>query len=146
MPVAFHFAVSLSGAGIDAPDAAFREVSGLDMEHEVEELREGGQNAFVHRLPKGRKQANLKCVRGVAVSGDPLLDWCKAVMEDDLAQEIETATIVVKLLDADHAPVAAWSAQNCWPVKWQVSGFDAMKNELAIETIEFACSTVRRTL
>jgi phage tail-like protein len=146
MPVAFHFAVSLAGAAVDAPDAAFREVSGLDMEHDLEELREGGQNAFVHRLPKGRKQGNLKCVRGVAVAGDPLLTWCRAVLEDDLTREIETATIVVKLLDADHAPVAAWSAGNAWPVKWQTGGFDAMKNELAVETIEFAYAILRRTL
>lgn len=146
MPVAFHFSVALSGAGVDASDAAFREVSGLDMEMDVEEVREGGLNSFVHRLPKGRKQANLKCVRGIAVEGDPLLAWCKAVLEGELAQEIETATIVVKLLDADHAPVAAWSAENCWPIKWQVGGFDAMKNELAIETVEFATTAVKRTL
>jgi phage tail-like protein len=145
MPVAFHFAVSLSGPGVDASDTAFREVSGLDMEYDVEEVREGGQNAFVHRLPKGRKQGNLKCIRGIAVEGDPLLDWCRAVLEGELIEEIKTATIVVKLLDPDHAPVAAWSAESCWPVKWQVDGFDAMKNELAIETVEFAYTMLRRT-
>ncbi len=144
LPVAFHFAVSLDGAEVKAPDAAFREVSGLETEIETEELREGGENTFVHRLPKGRRQGNLSLVRGLAVGDDPLVRWCTSVLESTLATEIPTATVLVKLLDADHQPIAAWSAQNCWPVKWQVGSFDAMKNEIAVETIELSYTTIKR--
>ncbi|MGY6412318.1 MAG: phage tail protein [Alkalilacustris sp.] len=144
LPVAFHFAVSLDGAQVKAPDAAFRAVSGLEAEIETEEVREGGENAFVHRLPRGRRQGNLSLVRGLAVGDDPLLNWCRAVLEGWLATEIATATVLVKLLDASHQPIAVWSAQNCWPVKWQVAGFDAMKNEVAVETIELCYTTIKR--
>ena len=144
MPVAFHFAVSLDGAQVKVPDAAFREVSGLETEIETDDLREGGENTFVHRLPKGRRQGNLSLVRGIAVGADPLVTWCKSVLEGTLATEIATATVIVKLLDADHTPIAAWSAQNCWPVKWQIAGFDAMKNEIAVETMELSYTTIKR--
>jgi phage tail-like protein len=144
MPVAFHFSVSLEGGSVNEYDAAFREVTGLETEISTQEVREGGENAFVHRLPDGRRQGTLKLARGLAVGDDPLMSWCKEILEGNLTREIETATVVVKLLDEEHSPVAAWSAQNCWPVKWQIGGFDAMKNELAVETIELAYTTINR--
>jgi phage tail-like protein len=144
MPVAFHFSVSILGARVAAPDAAFREVSGLETEIETQDVREGGENTFVHRLPNGRRQSTLKLVRGIAVTGDPLMIWCKETLEGDLTSEIKTATVMINLLDANRIPVASWSAQNCWPVKWQIGGFDAMKNELAVETIELSYTTIKR--
>lgn len=144
LPVAFHFAVSLDGQGLTLPDAAFREVGGLEAEITTEEVREGGENTFVHRLPTGRRQPTLSLVRGLALGNDPLVQWCKSVLEGGFTTEIDTATVTVKLLDADHSPVAAWSAQNCWPVKWKIGRFDAMKNELAMETVELSCTIIRR--
>jgi phage tail-like protein len=144
MPVAFHFSVSIDGAGVMDTDAAFREVSGLETEIETDTLREGGENDFVHRLPKGHKQGNLKLVRGLAVDDDPLLNWCREVLEGGLYNEIKTATVVIELLNEKHEPVASWSAQNCWPVKWQIRELNAMQNELAIETIELAYTTLKR--
>ena len=144
LPVAFHFSVSVDGKGVSASDAAFSQVSGLETEIETDNVYEGGENTFVHRLPKGRRQGNLSLVRGLAVGDDPLVTWCKSVLEGTLATEIATATVIVKLLDADHAPIAAWSAQNCWPVKWQIAGFDAMENKIALETIELSYTTIKR--
>lgn len=144
MPVAFHFSVSLDGRSVMESDAAFREVSGLETEIATQDVREGGENTFVHRLPNGRRPGTLKLVRGLAVGDAPLMSWCKEVLEGNLTREIETATVVVQLLDEEHSPVAVWSAQNCWPVKWQIGGFDAMKNELAVETIELAYTTINR--
>jgi phage tail-like protein len=144
MPVAFHFSVSLEGAGIFETDAAFREVSGLETEIATEEVREGGENTFVHQLPNGRRQGMLKLQRGLATGDDQLMAWCKQVLESPLNSEIKTATLLVKLLDAEQSPVAMWSVQNCWPVKWQIGGFDAMKNALAVETIELSYTTINR--
>ena len=54
--------------------------------------------------------------------------------------------VVVSLADAEGDPVASWSIDRAYPVKWSVGGFDAMKNELAIETMEFAYHSLKRTL
>lgn len=146
MPVAFHFGVSIRGVNLDAPDAAFREVSGLDSEIAIEDVREGGQNEFIHRLPKGRVQGNLRLMRGLALDRDPLVLWCREILDGGLIREIRTATVMVKLLNAEHAPVAAWAAENCWPVKWQIGGFDAMENKLAVETLELCYTALKRTM
>ncbi len=47
-------------------DAAFQEVGGLEAEIEVETVVEGGENRFVHRLPKPVKHPNLSLKRGLA--------------------------------------------------------------------------------
>jgi phage tail-like protein len=31
-----------------------------------------------------------------------------------------------------------WTFFNAWPVKWSLGGLDAQKNEIAMETLEFA--------
>jgi hypothetical protein len=45
-----------------------------------------------------------------------------------------------RIVQLDNAlkGVCAWSFEQGWPCKWEVSEFDASKNELAIETLEIA--------
>lgn len=143
LPVAFQFEVKLDGAA-DA-DAAFREVSGLEVEVQVEEIAEGGENRFVHKLPKPAKHPNLVLKRGIAASGSDLVKWCKEVIENDFMEPIKPRNLVVNLLDAEHSPLVTWSLSNVWPLKWKVADLDAMKNEVALETIELAYNTVKRS-
>jgi phage tail-like protein len=144
LPVAFHFGVSVDGAtGME--DAAFHEVGGLEAEIEVETVVEGGENRFVHKLPKPVRHPNLVLKRGIASSASALVTWCRAVFENDFAQPIVPKGIVVALRDAEGDPVRSWSIANAYPVKWQVSGFGAMKNEVVIETMELAYTTLKRT-
>lgn len=145
LPVVFHFAVAVDGATA-SEDAAFQEVSGLEAEIELETVVEGGENRFVHRLPKPVKHPNLVLRRGIASDRSQLVTWCKAVFENDFAAAIAPRGIVVSLRDAEGDPLRSWSLGNAWPVKWAVAGFGAMKNEIAIETMEFAYATLKRTL
>lgn len=143
LPVAFYFKVNIDGAS-DADDAAFREVGGLEAEIEVETVVEGGENRFVHRLPKPVKHQNLVLKRGIASDQGALAKWCKSVLENDFSAAIVPKNIVVSLCDEDGDPLRSWSIGNAYPVKWSVSGFDAMKNEIAMETIELAFNTMKR--
>jgi phage tail-like protein len=142
-PVAFHFTV---GFGVLPPstDSSFQEVSGISAEMETESLVEGGENRFVHKLPKAMKHPNLVLKRGVAALSSPLVRWCRAVLEGGLVQPIEPRTLHVFLLDADGLPVRAWSFDRAWPLRWEIEAFGATKNELALEKIEFAYAGVRR--
>jgi phage tail-like protein len=54
--------------------------------------------------------------------------------------------MVITLHNASRLPAATWSVTNAFPVKWSVGSFDAMKNELAIESIELAYSSITRKL
>jgi phage tail-like protein len=46
-------------------DAIFQEVSGISTEMLLNELREGGENRFGHRLSKQTKHPNLVFKRGI---------------------------------------------------------------------------------
>jgi phage tail-like protein len=142
--VGFHFQVRIFGDDSQA-HAAFAEVSGLDVTREVQPLREGGENRFVHQLPGGLKHENLVLKRGIVVRSDPLFEWCRGALESDLGVPLTTRLIEVSLLDAAGSRLINWQCAAAWPVKWTIGGFDAMKNEVAMETIEFAYSTLSRT-
>ncbi|MEM8571101.1 MAG: phage tail protein [Pseudomonadota bacterium] len=145
-PVAFHFSVAIVGTGVPIFDTAFSEVTGLETEMELETVTEGGENRFQHRLPKGIKHQNLVLKRGLTSIASGLLLWCKDTLENDLSDAISTKAMIVSLQDESGWPSATWSIDRAYPVKWSVGGFDAMKNELAIETMEFAFSTLKRVL
>ncbi len=133
---AFHFKLEFT----DAPgeDTAFQEVSGIASEMDIQEVVEGGENRFVHRLPKGVKHPLLSLKRGIADQDSKLVDWCKLVLEGDLHSRVKTQEVLVYLLDENHNPIRGWSFVNAYPVKWEIDSFNSTKNEVAIEKIELA--------
>jgi phage tail-like protein len=136
-PVSFYFTVNLIGLGTDG-DSSFLEVQGLTAERDVFELKEGGENAFTHRLPGRAKYGNLVLKRGVLLPNSGLATWCKAIMESNLDAPIAPNDLSLSLLNASGAPLMSWHFTNAWPVKWTVSDMSAEKNEIALETIELA--------
>lgn len=144
-PAGFYFKVSFAtSAGL--ADTSFQEVSGLTAEMNVEEVVEGGENRYTHRLPVQVRHPNLVLKRGIAAITSPLVVWCKATLEADLAIPLVAQPIVVQLLSETGMPLRAWSLANAYPVKWEVAGFHAQKNEVAIETIELAYNYSMRLL
>lgn len=142
LPTAFHFTVTFGGSTVK--DAAFQEVSGLEAGYEVETVVEGGENRFVHRLPKPTASPMLTLKRAILTNNSGLAAWCKKTLQNDLSQPIEPMDLTIQSLDGDGEPLVSWSLTNAYPTKWEVGGFDAMKNELAVETIELAYATIKR--
>jgi len=142
-PPAFYFKVEFLASG-GMFDTSFKEVSGISFEMKTQEVEEGGENRFVHKLPNGVKHSNLVLKRGVEDLTSPLVLWCQDVLDDGFQNGIETRTVMVKLLDADQTPIRNWSFSDAYPVKWEIGGFDSQKNEVAIETIELAYTSVLR--
>lgn len=140
LPTAFSFHLSL---GEDS--ASFQEVSGISARMETESIEEGGENRFVHRLPKTTKQETLRLKRGTVESGGELLMWCKATLEGGLGAPIATKTLTLELLDEQQKPLRTWLVHEAWPVKWEVVGFDSGdKSRVVIETLELSCKSVER--
>ncbi len=146
-PVGFYFEVKIAGNSTEN-DASFAEVSGLDAERDVVEVKEGGENRFSHRLPDRAKSGNLVLKRGILVSASPLFDWCKEVFESDLEKvnPVTPKNINVSLLDPDGSPLITWNVTHAWPVKWSLAAFNATANEVAMETLEFAYAYAVREL
>lgn len=144
-PSAFYFKVII-GMGIVGPDTSFQDVSGISSEMGVEEVTEGGENGFVHKLPKGVKHTNLELKRGIANMASPLVLWCKSVFEGGLNSTIITQPVSVFLLNEYAIPLRAWTFENAFPIKWEVESFNSTKNEVAIEKITLSYNTSKRLI
>ena len=107
-------------------------------------MAEGGENRFVHQLPKAMKNPRLTLKRGVAALDSQLVAWCRNVLEGGLVRPIVPKLLHVFLLDANGAPLRAWSFANAYPVRWEVESFNSTKNELALEKIELSYAYSKR--
>lgn len=139
IPVGFHFKIEFENIGTDN-DARFQEVTGLSAEVNVEEIREGGQNRFAHRLPNGAKYGNLVLKRGLLDDSD-VAAWCRDAIENFI---FEPKDVTVYLLNEEHEPLATWHFLKAWPVKWSITDFKAQDNALVVETLELAYRRFRK--
>ncbi len=134
-PVGFHFKVTFGFLPQDSSDVRFQEVSGLTSELGIEEITEGGENRFTHRLPVRGKYGNLILKRGL-FTDSRLIDWCRNAIEHF---EFQPTVVNVILLNENHEPVGdTLSFLNSYPVKWSVSDYKAQENSVVIESIELA--------
>jgi phage tail-like protein len=114
------------------PTAYFQAVSGLSVEMEVVEFREGGSND-VRKIPGRVKYPNIVLKQAFA-AGSELQKWAFRIA----AGQFERKNGSIVMFDASGKPVASYRIVNAWPTKWEGPDFDASSNELAIETIEIA--------
>lgn len=144
-PSSFFFKVifTLTGGTLDT---SFQDVSGLSADISPEEVAEGGENRFSHRLPQRAKHGNLVLKRGIEQITSPLVIWCKSILESDFSSEFVTMPVMIYLMNEYQIPVRGWMATNAYPVKWEMGGFNSTKNEVAIETIELAYNTLTRII
>lgn len=140
-PTAFYFRVLFDGD--TASDTSFMEVRGIGTELSTETYSELNENRFEYKLPTKAKNNHLVLKRGIAKNSSPLVKWCQKVLEE-YQIPIVTKTIQVSLLNASAQPVRTWVFNNAYPVKWNVGDFESKKNEIAIETIEFAYTYSQR--
>jgi phage tail-like protein len=127
----FHFSVEWApGTRI-----GFTEATGLTMESDVIEYREGSSPLF-HKIkqPGLQKLTNITLKRGVFVGDIEFNDW----MDTISMNTVERRDVTIKLLNENHEPVITWQVLNAWPVKVQSSDLKADGNEVAIETMELA--------
>jgi phage tail-like protein len=139
---AFYFKVTFSAKSDE--DAAFQEVSGIGSQIDTESYAEGGENRFVHQLPKAVKHPKLVLKRGIAPDDSPLVKWCKSILENGFSKSIEPKLIHVMLLNEKGEAARMWSFADAYPVNWEVENFNATKNAVAIEKIELAYSYSQR--
>lgn len=145
-PVAFYFLVEFAKKS-EIFDMAFMEVSGLSVEMETEEVEEGGESRFKYRIPIRQKHGNLVCKRALyPLKDSPLAKWVKTVMDGDFSQKIQVSNVFISLLDGEGKKISGWFLTGVYPLKWDLAPFDAKKNDLAIETIEFVYNTIERKL
>jgi phage tail-like protein len=127
----FHFSVEWApGTRI-----GFTEVTGLTMESDVIEYREGS-NPLFHKvkMPGLQKLSNITLKRGMFVGDIQFNEWMSTIEMN----KVKRRDVTIKLLNEKHEPVITWQVLNAWPVKVQSSDLKSDGNEVAIETMEIA--------
>jgi phage tail-like protein len=110
----------------------FSECTGLQVETEVEEHREGGLNEYSHKLPKGSKYGTITLKRGF-VNSDELWTWNQNVV-DGVSNQRKDISII--LTDRQGQDICRWNVSKALPVKWNSSEFKADANAVLVETLE----------
>ena len=151
--VGFHFLVRFEGIGDGVNlgpvsvstadiDTRWTEVSGLNVELTTEELVEGGENRFVHKLPQRSKFPNLVLKRGFFSSlPSPLIKWAEDAIHNF---NIKPCHVQVMLLDEMHMPAKIWGFKNAYPVKLSMGDLKATENGFLIESIELTYQYFKR--
>ena len=129
-PVGFHFLVTFQLFPQMSNDTRFQEVSGLDVEMEMDPYTEGGQNRFTWKLPRRTRYSDLVLKRGMFM-GSGIVLWCQNAFENFV---FEPTNITIALLNSNHEPVQAWYVVNAIPKKWTISSFNAEQNSVVIES------------
>jgi phage tail-like protein len=126
----FHFLVEWGGSKI-----GFSEVTGLDMQIEPIEYRDGSSPQYTKiKMPGMQKYSNITLKRGTFEGDKEFYSWFKTVNMN----KIERRDLVVSLLNENHEPVISWKIINAFPIKVQASDLKSDGNEVAIETLELA--------
>lgn len=144
-PPAFYFNVQLvsalsvasallTGSGVDN---SFQEVDGISATVQTEDIVEGGENRYKHKVPTSVDYSNLVLKRGYVTKFSEFAEWCMARQESTLTFGINPKNIMLSLLDSKGSISTAWFFVGAWPVKMEASGFNAMDNKYLIENMEF---------
>ena len=108
--------------------------SGLEMSFDMDKVKEGGENTFIHQLPGRAEYKNIVLQRAMTAGcWDDTRQWLKA-----LQQTPRPGSAHITLFDAWKGKVATWDLTNVYPVKWSGPKLDAKGSDVAVETLELA--------
>lgn len=117
----------------------FSGVDGISASYDVTEVKEGGENAFVHALPGRVKYSNVTLSRAIDQSSQRLAGWFteyQTLIATGGRHRPMSAS--VSALNAGHQTIARWQFADVVPIKYTGPSFDATSPKLAMEKFEFA--------
>ena len=125
-----HFQVEWGGTNL-----GFMEVSGLEINYDVVEDREGSSPEYSSQKMPGRPHySNIVLKRGITAGDNEFYKWINTIK----LNTAERRDITISLLDEEHKPVIVWKVKNAFPVKLTGPLLNASASEIALETIELA--------
>ena len=116
----------------------FMEVRGLEVTVETEDLHEGGQNSFTHKLPGRMTWPNIVLKRGVT-QNDTLLEWLNKSSGEQFAangNKLQRSTAAVTLIGPSGTRLRSWEFDGAFPVKWTGPSFAVASSDMAVEELE----------
>jgi phage tail-like protein len=128
-------------------DGGFQEVSGLEVEMDVQDTLEGGRNnAIIRRLGRG-KYPLLVLKRGLLYGGNGArIDnrfwrWMQDAL--DGVRPLQRVDGTVRVMSADGTVRATWTFERGLPAKLRAPELNAKTGEVAIEELSIAHEGLR---
>ena len=116
----------------------FMEIAGLEVNVAVEEIEEGGENNYVHKLPGRMTWPNITLKRGIT-QNDTLLAWLNKSSGEQFSangNKLTRSTAAITLIGPAGQRLRAWEFDGAFPIKWKGPDFAADSNDIAIEELE----------
>lgn len=132
----FRFIVDFGGN----TEGVFTECTLPVIEFEVEEVKEGGVNDYIHQLPGRRKSARITLKNGVGSS-----EMAKWFFGECLQGQISRRNLSIKLvrqIDPAKDAIMDLKIDNAFPIKWTGPQLKSDDNSIAIQTIELSCGKI----
>lgn len=127
-----HFSLEIGGIAA----ASFLECTGLQMQTEVFEYKEGGVNSYSHRLPGRTTYTNVTLKWG-STDSPALLNWYNSfITSKKKGDSLKNVSIVQ--FDGSFKEIRRWNLTGAYPAKWVGPSFNAGTSAVAIETLELA--------
>lgn len=127
--VAFNYLIEI--AGIRA--GGFSEVSGLDLEVQPIDYRNGDEDFIPRKLPGLKRVSNITLKRGIIGELDTF-NWVLAGARG----EVDRRDAAIVLRDEKRSEVMRWRITRAWACKYMGPTMQGDSNAVAIESIEIA--------
>lgn len=125
----------------------FMDVGGLEVTIGVEEIEEGGENNYVHKLPGRMSWPNISLKRGIT-QNDSLLTWLNKSSGEQFAasgNKLTRSTAAITLIGPSGQRLRSWEFTGAFPVRWKGPDFAASSADTAVEELEIAHHGFRAT-
>jgi phage tail-like protein len=125
----------------------FASVRGLEVTSNTEEILEGGQNGYVHRVPGRLQWPNIVFSRGLT-QADALFDWMNKTSGEGFASagnKVTRCTGAITVIMPDGARLRSWSLADVLPVRWKGPDFDVANSTPLSEELEITHHGFRST-
>lgn len=128
------FLVEIEGLSL----GGFQEFSGLSVQNDIFEIKEGGLNSLIHKFVTRSKTGDLTLKRGF-ISDRTLFDWfCEAPEDTDTVRRNGS---VIMFAD-DGKEICRWNFFRAFPLKYEGPSMNATSSAIAIESLTLACEWV----
>lgn len=116
--------------------AAFTECTLPRLQVETEDIKEGGQNSYIHRLPVRVNAGTVTLKHGLTKS-DELLNWYLQVLMGQVKNATRNVSVVI--YDSTRKiQIATWSFTRAYPIRWGGPTLRSSESAIAIEELELA--------
>ena len=124
--VAFNYQVQWDGSR-----AGFAEVTGLNVDFDIIEYREGTDESSARKIPGKPKWSDISLKRGIISPDNHFFEW----ILNTLRGTPDRRDLTISLVDASGQPITTWKIRNAIAVGLHGPHLDATANEIAIEEL-----------